>query len=155
METTTIKEPDHRSALRQRNTHYLEKLQKVMDAAKTASQNLELRKKFIDRQNRMNYRNEYDRLQGELSHITDPKARRLAIQNMMDIGQLKDIGEYEDPIITPAPIPRGRAAIRTPGVRIRAAPKPRAKAKAKASPGRGRRRRVIDVIGGIDADNEN
>ena len=47
MDTVVIRKPDHRSALRHRSTHYLEKLQKVMDAAKTASQNLELRKKLL------------------------------------------------------------------------------------------------------------
>lgn len=152
---TTIKKPDHKPTLRSRNTKYLERLQKVMDAAKTASQNLELRKKFIERQNRMNYRNEFDRLQGELHHLKDPRLIREAVQSMMPVEKLKEIGEYVEPITTPAPIPRGRAAIRTPGVRIRVAPKPRAKAKAKASPGRGRRRRAIDVTDGVDADNEN
>ena len=44
-----------------------------MDHARIASQSLEVRKRFIDRQNNMNYRNEYDRLHGELLSLKSPE----------------------------------------------------------------------------------
>ena len=92
-----MKSSVHRDVLRKRSTHYLEKLQKVMDSARTASQNLELRKKFIQRQNNMNYRNEYDRLHGELLGLGSPDKIKEAINMMMDKDKLKAIGEYKEP----------------------------------------------------------
>ena len=94
-----------------------------MDSARTASQNLELRKKFIQRQNNMNYRNEYDRLHGELLGLGSPDKIKEAINMMMDKDKLKAIGEYKEPdsigpvgptVATPV-APR---APKTPGVDI-------------------------------------
>lgn len=81
---------------RQKNTKYWERLQKVLDASGTRSQNIQLRKKWIERQNLMNYRNEYDRLFGELQHLK-PELKKNAIQLMMNADKLKEIGEYEEP----------------------------------------------------------
>ena len=61
------------------NTKYWEQLQKVMDASKTRAQTSELRKIWIHKQNKMNYQNEYDRLNGELSHLP-PELQTYAIQ---------------------------------------------------------------------------
>ena len=80
---------------RQKNTKYWERLQKVLDASGTRSQNIQLRKKWIERQNLMNYRNEYDRLFGELQHLK-PELKKNAIKLMMDSNKLKEIGEYEE-----------------------------------------------------------
>ena len=44
--------------IRSYNTKYWEQLQKVMDASKTRAQNLELRKKWIQKQNKMNLPND-------------------------------------------------------------------------------------------------
>ena len=111
----------HRDVLRKRSTHYLEKLQKVMDASRTASQNLELRKIFIQRQNNMNYRNEYDRLHGELLGLGSPNKIKEAIHMMMDNDKLKAIGEYNKEYVEPVPLfPPGvyKPIIKTPGVKI-------------------------------------
>jgi len=77
-------------------TGYYERLQKVIDATKTAVQSLELRKKFIERQNLMNYRNEYDRLAGEMSHLK-PDLQKQAMQNMMEERKLRALGEFIEP----------------------------------------------------------
>ena len=113
----------HRDVLRKRSTHYLEKLQKIMDASKTASQNLELRKRFIQRQNNMNYRNGYDRLHGELLGLGSPDKIKEAINMMMDKDKLKAIGEYKEPVaIGPTgptvATPVAPRAPKTPGVKI-------------------------------------
>ena len=128
-----------------------------MDAARTASQSLGVRKKFIKRQHNMNYRNEYDRLHGELLSLKSPELIKEAINNMMDVNKLKAIGEYEEPSPTigskaPSPI-KPPSPIKTPGVKI-------AEAKAKGRPRkepvrspsleprqRGRPRKEIDATG--------
>jgi hypothetical protein len=88
--------------IRSYNTKYWEQLQKVMDASKTRAQNIELRKRFIQKQNKMNYQNEYDRLRGELSHLA-PELQKYAVQQLMDRHKLETIGQYEEPVATPAP----------------------------------------------------
>lgn len=130
---------NHRSALRRKSTAYLERLQKVMDAASSAAQNLELRKKFIERQNRMNYRNEYDRLTGDLLKLR-PDLIQHSTQNtvirdfLMPEEKLREIGEYVEPEKPPATAPpesprRGRPAgsggIKTPGIKITEVKPPR------------------------------
>ena len=78
------------------NLGYWKRLQGVMDAAKTQSQSLALRKKWVDRQHLTNYRSEHDRLLGEFSHLK-PELQRAAAQNIMDHDKLKAIGEYQEP----------------------------------------------------------
>ena len=113
-----------------------------MDAANTRTSSLQLRKKFIEHQNSMNYRNEFDRLRGALSHLKDDKLIRAEIQNMvgaMGIDKLKDIGEYEEPQqLSKRQQKRQQRAPKTPGVRIEAAREKRTV---------GHPRRVIDVTG--------
>ena len=154
MDSGKYKRNNHLNTIKFKNTKYLERLQKVMDAARTASQSLEVRKKFIERQHNMNYRNEYDRLHGELLSLKSPELIKEAINNMMDVNKLKAIGEFEEeasPTIgstTPSPI-------KTPGVKI-------AEAKAKGRPRkepirspsaeteprqRGRPRKTLDITG--------
>jgi hypothetical protein len=77
----------------------------------------------------MNYRNEFDRLHGELLHLKSPELIKEAINNMMDVNKLKAIGEYEEPSPTGSRhLPnRPPSPIKTPGVKI-------AEAKAKGRP---------------------
>ena len=131
MDSGKYKRNNHLNTIKFKNTKYLERLQKVMDSARTASQSLEVRKRFIDRQNNMNYRNEFDRLHGELLHLKSPELIKEAINNMMDVNKLKAIGEYEEP--SPTIGSKAPSPIKTPGVKI-------AEAKAK-----GRQRKEIDL----------
>lgn len=101
----------------------------------------------------MNYRNEYDRLHGELLSLKSPELIKEAINNMMDVGKFKAIGEYQEPSptigsMTPSPI-------KTPGVKIA---EPRAKGRPRKEPvrspstepeprQRGRPRNPIDLTG--------
>ena len=140
---------DSLNTIKFKNTKYLERLQKVMDSARTASQSLEVRKRFIDRQHNMNYRNEFDRLHGELLHLKSPELIKEATNNMMDVNKLKAIGEYKEET---SPTSMAPSPIKTPGVKI-------AEAKAKGrqrnpirSPSteprqRGRPRKQIDITG--------
>ena len=100
--------------IRSYNTKYWENLQKVMDASKTRAQSLELRRRWIQKQNKMNYQNEYDRLHGELSKLA-PELQKVAVQNMMDRYKLEAIGKYE------APAPLAAAPLAAP---LAAAPAP-------------------------------
>ena len=123
MDSGKYKRNNHQNTIKFKNTKYLERLQKVMDSARTASQSLEVRKRFIDRQNNMNYRNEFDRLHGELLHLKSPELIKEAINNMMDVNKLKAIGEYKEEA-SPTPTPgattaRGVTVPKTRGVRIR------------------------------------
>jgi hypothetical protein len=117
MDSGKYKRNNHQNTIKFKNTKYLERLQKVMDSARTASQSLEVRKQFIERQNNMNYRNEYDRLHGELLHLKSPELIKEAINNMMDVNKLKAIGEYKE---EPSPTIGSKAPspIKTPGVKI-------------------------------------
>ena len=63
----------------------MEQLQKVMGSSKSGAQSLELRKRWIQKQNKMNYQNEYDRLNGELSHLP-PELQQYAVQNDYSYG---------------------------------------------------------------------
>ena len=73
----------------------------------------------------MNYRNEYDRLHGELLSLKSPELIKEAISNMMDVNQLKAIGEYQEPPTETTargvtiPKTRGVTIPKTRGVRIR------------------------------------
>jgi hypothetical protein len=97
---------------RKHNLSYWERMQKVLDATGTKSQNLYIRKKWSDRQYLTNYRNEFDRLMGEMSHLR-PELRKAAVLQLMDIDKLKALGEYEEP---KKDGPAGQAAPSTPAV---------------------------------------
>lgn len=51
---------------KQKSLKYWEQLQNRMDAHHTRVQNLELRKRFLDKQAKMNYQHEHDRLRNAL-----------------------------------------------------------------------------------------
>ena len=143
MDSGKYKRNNHLNTIKFKNTKYLERLQKVMDSARTASQSLEVRKRFIDRQNNMNYRNEFDRLHGELLHLKSPEIIKEAISNMMDINKLKAIGEYKEESLSTA-ASKAPSPIKTPGVRIRERSQ-----SAELPRGRGRPRKPIDITGSV------
>ena len=88
--------------------------------------------KEMDRQTLTNYRNEFDRLMGEMSHLK-PELRAEAARKLMDEDKLKVLGDYvpEKSVDPEPPVPRRRAG-RPPGPRP---PGPRARAKS-AGPSR-------------------
>ena len=49
-----------------KNLKYWHQLQNVLDAHYTRAQNLEYRKRFLDKQNKMNYQHEHDRLRNAM-----------------------------------------------------------------------------------------
>jgi len=81
---------------RKHNLSYWERMQKFLDATGTKTQNLQIRKKWSERQYLVNYQNEFDRLMGEMTHLR-PQLRKAAVLQLMDIDKLKALGEYEDP----------------------------------------------------------
>ena len=99
------------------NLNYWERLQRVLDATGTRGQNLQVRKKWIERQNLTNYRNEFDRLVGEMSHLK-PELRAEAARELLDDDKIKALGDYipEKREETEPPIPRRRPG-RPPGPR--------------------------------------
>lgn len=99
------------------NINYWERLQRVLDATGTRGQNLQVRKKWIERQNLTNYRNEFDRLVGEMSHLK-PELRAEAARKLLDDDKIKALGDYipEKREETEPPIPRRRPG-RPPGAR--------------------------------------
>ena len=76
------------------NLKYWERMQKVLDAKTTRAQNLLLRHKWIERQNKMNYQNEYDRLRGEMSYMP-PSLIKHAIEGMMPKEKLAQVTQYD------------------------------------------------------------
>jgi len=104
------------------NLNYWERLQRVLDSTGTRGQNLQVRKKWIERQNLTNYRNEFDRLVGEMSHLK-PELRAEAARKLLDDDKIKALGDYipEKREETEPPIPRRRpgrpAGSRAPGPR--------------------------------------
>ncbi len=54
----------------------LEHLQKQIDARNTKTSHIETRRKWLERQTNNNYRNEYDRILGELSQTRLPDTDR-------------------------------------------------------------------------------
>ena len=73
---------------------YWERVQKVLDAKATGAQNLLLRHNWIERQNKMNYQNEYDRLRGEMSYMP-PGLIKHAIEEMMPKEKLAQVTQYD------------------------------------------------------------
>ena len=89
------------------NLNYWERLQRVLDATGTRGQNVQVRKKWIERQTLTNYRNEFDRLMGEMSHLK-PELRAEAARKLMDEDKLKVLGDYvpEKRVDPEPPVPR-------------------------------------------------
>ena len=77
------------------NLKYWERMQKLLDAKETRAQSLLLRHKWIERQNKMNYQNEYDRLRGELSRSMAPGLIKHTIEGMMPKEKLDLVTQYD------------------------------------------------------------
>ena len=48
--------------------HYFKNVQKQLDAQATKASSIALRKQWLEKQKKMNYQNEYDRIRGEIEH---------------------------------------------------------------------------------------
>ena len=48
--------------------HYFKNLQKQLDAHATKASSIALRKQWLDKQKKVNYQSEYDRIRGEIEH---------------------------------------------------------------------------------------
>jgi len=59
----------------------LEHAQRQLDARETKVKNLATRRKWMERQANANDRNEYDRIQGELSHYRGSSANLVKLKN--------------------------------------------------------------------------
>ena len=71
----------------------LEHAQRQLDARETKVKNLATRRKWMERQANANYRNEYDRIQGELSHWRGKSTNKVKLQNRVrDLERLFSAG---------------------------------------------------------------
>ena len=50
--------------------HYFKNVQKQIDAQATKASSIALRKRWLEKQKKMNYQNEYDRIRGEIARQT-------------------------------------------------------------------------------------
>ena len=50
--------------------HYFKNVQKQLDAQATKASSIALRKRWLEKQKKMNYQNEYDRIRGEIARQT-------------------------------------------------------------------------------------
>ena len=48
--------------------HYFKNLQKQLDAQATKASSIALRKQWLDKQKKINYQSEYDRIRGQIEH---------------------------------------------------------------------------------------
>ena len=69
--------------LREKGLHHWKRLQRTMDAHQTRAQMLEYRKMILEKQHKMNYQNEYDRLRNALQATV---LRRNALTGSMMTG---------------------------------------------------------------------
>ena len=67
-----------------RHMRQIEHASKVWDAREMKSKNNNMRKEWMQRQTNANYRNEYDRIRGELSHNKIPYVSRKQLQRRGD-----------------------------------------------------------------------
>ena len=63
-----------------RHTRQIEHAAKQWDARESQSKNNTMRREWMQRQTNANYRNEYDRIRGELSHNKIPYVSRNQLQ---------------------------------------------------------------------------
>ena len=50
--------------------HYFKNVQRQLDAQNTKAASIALRKNWMEKQKKINYQNEYDRIRGEIAHST-------------------------------------------------------------------------------------
>ncbi len=62
----------------------LEHLGRQIEARETKAKHIATRKRWLERQTNANYRNEYDRIRGELSHFRGSTVDRRKLQNRVE-----------------------------------------------------------------------
>ena len=73
--------------------HYFEQLQKQIDAHSTKAESISLRKNWLDKQKKINYTNEYDRLRSTIAQnqmtgrhgVSEPHLKQ-KMQNLINLG---------------------------------------------------------------------
>ena len=73
--------------------HYFEQLQKEIDAHSTKAESISLRKNWLDKQKKINYTNEYDRLRSTIAQnqmtgrhgVSEPHLKQ-KMQNLINLG---------------------------------------------------------------------
>ena len=81
--------------------HYFKNLQKQLDAQATKASSIALRKQWLDKQKKVNYQSEYDRIRGQMEHnvvkeasIDNLKRRRNEIKNF-NIAAINNMSSIE------------------------------------------------------------
>ena len=82
-----------RSGIDALHLRQLEHIGKIMEARENRTKSLVLRRKWMERQANANYRNEYDRIRGELSHNKLGSVDRNKLKHREDI--LKTIFSHD------------------------------------------------------------
>lgn len=82
-----------RSGIDALHLRQLEHIGKIMEARESKTKSLVLRRQWMERQANANYRNEYDRIRGELSHNKLGSVDRNKLKHREDI--LKSIFSHD------------------------------------------------------------
>jgi hypothetical protein len=70
-----------RKGIENMHLRQLEHVQRQLDARESKTKSIMTRKNWLERQSNANYRNEYDRIQGELSHFRGPTTDKKKLQD--------------------------------------------------------------------------
>jgi hypothetical protein len=82
-----------REGIEKMHLRQLEHAQRQIDARETKVKHNATRKQWMERQTSANYRNEYDRIMGELSHWRGSTANKVKLQNRVrDLERLFSAG---------------------------------------------------------------
>ena len=73
-----------RKGIENMHLRQLEHMQRQLDARETKTKSIATRKEWLERQNNANYRNEYDRLRGDMEHSRLPFADKYKLQKRAD-----------------------------------------------------------------------
>ena len=74
-----------RDGINKMHLRQLEHMARQIDARESKVKSMAMRRKWVERANNASYRNEYDRIRGELSHFRGPTT---------DLNKLKDRVNY-------------------------------------------------------------
>ncbi len=70
-----------RSAIEKLHLNQLEHLARIIEARDSKSKHIATRRKWLERQENANYRNEYDRIRGDLAHYKLGAVDRKKLEN--------------------------------------------------------------------------
>lgn len=70
-----------RSAIEKLHLNQLEHLARIIEARDSKSKHIATRRKWLERQDNANYRNEYDRIRGDLAHYKLGAVDRKKLEN--------------------------------------------------------------------------